>query len=118
MIKQLSTIAASLMLATAAYGQTTTPTTPPAAKTAPGAVDQNGASMTSPPATVTPRATTASPVHLTDEQAKVWIVSVSRTFQLPTIPAVISAPSSMSVKRDRPRHITTLPGGGSLARAR
>ena len=79
MIKQLSTIAASLMLATAAYGQTTTPTTPPAAKTAPGAVDQNGASMTSPPATVTPRATTASPVHLTDEQAKVWIVSVSRT---------------------------------------
>ena len=29
--------------------------------------------MTSPPATVTPRATTASPVHLTDEQAKVWI---------------------------------------------
>ena len=73
MIKKLSTFAAGLMLATAAYGQTTIPTTPPAAKTAPGAAVQNGAAMTSPPATVTPRATTASPVHRTDEQAKVWI---------------------------------------------
>ena len=36
---------------------------------------------------------------------------------LPTIPASV-APSLMSVSRARPRHITILPGGGSLARAR
>ena len=38
-------------------------------------------------------------------------------FQLPTISVPTMAPSAMSVRRDRPRHITVLPGGGSLARA-
>ena len=39
-------------------------------------------------------------------------------FQLPTISAPTMAPSAMSVSRDNPRHMTVLPGGGSLARAR
>ena len=39
-------------------------------------------------------------------------------FQLPTISAPTTAPSAMSVSRDSPRHMTVLPGGGSLARAR
>ena len=39
-------------------------------------------------------------------------------FQLPTSCAPIIAPNSTSVRRDRPLQITTLPGGGSLARAR
>jgi hypothetical protein len=39
-------------------------------------------------------------------------------FQLPTIFAPITTPNSMSVRRDSPRHMTILPGGGSLARAR
>jgi hypothetical protein len=39
-------------------------------------------------------------------------------FQLPTISAPTAAPSAMSVRRDSPRHMTVLPGGGSLARAR
>ena len=39
-------------------------------------------------------------------------------FQLPTILAPIAAPNPISVRRDRPRHITMFPGGGSLARAR
>jgi transposase len=39
-------------------------------------------------------------------------------FQLPTISAPTMVPSAMSVRRDSPRHMTVLPGGGSLARAR
>lgn len=39
-------------------------------------------------------------------------------FQLPTIFAPIMAPNPTSVRRDRPRHMTVFPGGGSLARAR
>jgi hypothetical protein len=39
-------------------------------------------------------------------------------FQLPTNSAPTMAPNAMSVRRDRPRHMTVLPGGGSLARAR
>lgn len=39
-------------------------------------------------------------------------------FQLPTISAPTVAPSAMSVRRDSPRDMTELPGGGSLARAR
>ena len=39
-------------------------------------------------------------------------------FQLPTISAPTVAPSAMSVRGDSPRHMTELPGGGSLARAR
>jgi protein-S-isoprenylcysteine O-methyltransferase Ste14 len=39
-------------------------------------------------------------------------------FQLPTISAPMMAPNLMSVRRDSPRHMTVLPGGGSLARAR
>src|SRR4029077_14246959 len=35
-------------------------------------------------------------------------------FQLPTILAPIAAPNPISVRRDRPRHITMFPGGGSL----
>lgn len=46
-------------------------------------------------------------------------VSGGSIFQLPTNSAApISAPSSISVSLARPRQITTLPGGGSLARAR
>ncbi len=41
-----------------------------------------------------------------------------RTFQLPTILTPRCAPISISVNRDRPRHMTMLPGAGSLARAR
>jgi hypothetical protein len=46
--------------------------------------------------------------------------SVNRrcVFQLPTSLAPRVAPSSISVSRDRPRHITMLPGGGSWARAK
>ena len=43
---------------------------------------------------------------------------IRSTFQLPTILAPIAAPNPISVRRDRPRHITMFPGGGSLARAR
>jgi hypothetical protein len=39
-------------------------------------------------------------------------------FQLPTILAPMMAPIAMSVRRDIPHHMTILPGGGSLARAR
>ncbi len=45
-------------------------------------------------------------------------VTLRGGFQLPTISAPTMAPSMMSVSRDSPRPITTLPGGGSLARAR
>jgi hypothetical protein len=45
------------------------------------------------------------------------VVSVRACFQLPTSLAV-SKPRTMSVSRDRPRHITIFPGGGSLFRAR
>src|SRR5208283_3462213 len=44
-------------------------------------------------------------------------VSVPRPFQLPTSCAIPN-PNWISVKRDSPRHMTMLPGGGSLARAR
>ena len=40
------------------------------------------------------------------------------TFQLPTSSAATVEPSTMSVRRDMPRHMTVLPGGGSLPRAR
>lgn len=40
------------------------------------------------------------------------------SFQLPTFSAPTIAPSAMSASRDRPRHMTMLPGGGSFARAR
>ena len=46
------------------------------------------------------------------------IVSVRPTFQLPTSPAPMSTPSSMSLSRDMPRHITMFPGGGSFALAK
>ena len=45
-------------------------------------------------------------------------VSIRRSFQLPTSFGPTTAPNPMSVSRDRPRHMTVLPGGGSLARAR
>jgi hypothetical protein len=41
-----------------------------------------------------------------------------RTFQLPISRAPIRNPSSISVSRDIPRHMTVLPGGGSFVRAR
>src|SRR4051812_6044173 len=41
-----------------------------------------------------------------------------RTFQLPTSSAATVEPSTMSVRRDMPRHMTVLPAGGSLPRAR
>ena len=37
---------------------------------------------------------------------------------IPTIFCPTCAPNSMSVRRDSPRHMTVLPGGGSLVRAR
>ena len=46
-----------------------------------------------------------------------WVAAFA-DFQLPTILAPIAAPNPISVRRDRPRHITMFPGGGSLARAR
>ena len=36
----------------------------------------------------------------------------------PHFGCIRSAPSMMSMRRDQPRHITVLPGGGSRARAR
>ena len=45
-------------------------------------------------------------------------VSVRPGFQLPTCPSATVEPSVMSVRRDMPRHITALPGGGSRPRAR
>ena len=39
-------------------------------------------------------------------------------FQLPTLLICRVAPRAMSFNRERPRHMTMLPGGGSLARAR
>jgi hypothetical protein len=46
------------------------------------------------------------------------LVGVAGFFQLPTSLMPREAPSSISVRRERPRHMTMLPGGGSLARAR
>lgn len=45
-------------------------------------------------------------------------VRLRRGFQLPISSAPMVAPSLMSVRRVRPRHMTVLLGGGSLARAR
>jgi hypothetical protein len=45
-------------------------------------------------------------------------VSVRLNFQLPTISLPNSNPNNISVNRDKPRHITILPGGGSEFRAR
>jgi polyisoprenoid-binding protein YceI len=45
-------------------------------------------------------------------------VSVWWDFQLPTSFAPMRKPISISVSRDRPRHMTLFPGGESLARAR
>jgi hypothetical protein len=47
-------------------------------------------------------------------------VSIRPTFQLPTScsEGFNIAPSLTSVRRESPRHLTVLPGGGSLARAR
>lgn len=45
-------------------------------------------------------------------------VSIRRIFQLSTNSPPTLAPSAMSVRRDSPLHMTVLPGGGSLARAR
>src|SRR4051794_9157083 len=47
-----------------------------------------------------------------------FAVSVRPGFQLPTSPAATVEPSVMSVRRDMPRHMTVLPGGGSRPRAR
>jgi ribosomal protein L40E len=45
------------------------------------------------------------------------IFALFGAFQLPTSCAMVN-PNSISVNRDSPRHMTMLPGGGSLARAR
>lgn len=39
-------------------------------------------------------------------------------FNYPQLSAPILKPNSISVRRDNPLHITMLPGGGSLVRAR
>jgi hypothetical protein len=44
--------------------------------------------------------------------------AIDAGFQLPTIWALIAAPSSMSMRRDQPLHMTMLPGGESFALAR
>ena len=53
---------------------------------------------------------------------KQWLSLASgepfQRFQLPTNSPPTMAPSAMSVRCDSPRHMTVLPGGGSLARAR
>ena len=45
-------------------------------------------------------------------------VSVPPSFQLPTSLNCRVAPRAMSLNRERPRHMTMFPGGGSLARSR
>ena len=45
-------------------------------------------------------------------------VTVRPDFHLPTKSAPMVAPSSISVRRDKPLHMTKLPGGESVARAR
>ena len=45
-------------------------------------------------------------------------ISVRSRFQLPTWLICRVAPRAMSFNRERPRHMTMLPGGGSLARVR
>ena len=45
-------------------------------------------------------------------------VTLRRGFQLPTTSICRVAPRVMSVRRERPRHMTMFPGGGSLERAR
>ena len=45
-------------------------------------------------------------------------VSVLSGFQLPTSSICRVAPRAMSFNRESPRHMTMLPGGGSLVRAR
>jgi hypothetical protein len=40
------------------------------------------------------------------------------TSNYPQVAPAMAAPSLMSMRRDHPRHITVLPGGGSAARAR
>jgi hypothetical protein len=45
-------------------------------------------------------------------------VTVRRSFQLPTNCIPIIAPSVISVRRESSRHMTVLPGGGSVARGR
>ena len=47
-----------------------------------------------------------------------WLRDRMTDFQLPTSSAATVEPSTMSVRRDMPRHMTVLPGGGSLPRAR
>jgi RHS repeat-associated protein len=51
-------------------------------------------------------------------QAAAIDVTVWPRFQLPTFPLAKINPNSMSVRRARPRHMTMLPGGGSVFRAR
>tara|TARA_R110002049_G_scaffold5952_1_gene39189 strand:+ start:1920 stop:2366 length:447 start_codon:yes stop_codon:yes gene_type:complete len=54
------------------------------------------------------------------EYAVISLLSVTgpRNFQLPTTPFLNSNPIWISVSRDKPRHSTMLPGGGSFPRAR
>lgn len=53
-----------------------------------------------------------------DLSAIQFIVSLHGGLQLPTVSAPPMMPSTMSARRDNPRHMTMLLGGGSLARAR
>ena len=58
------------------------------------------------------------PVAYVQSRRQHIVVTQFTDFQLPTISAPAMAPNPMSVRRDSPRHMTVLPGGGSLARAR
>jgi hypothetical protein len=58
-----------------------------------------------------------APRYLIRDRDPVYGAAVTH-FQLPTISAPTMAPNPMSVRRDSPRHMTVLPGGKSLARAR
>jgi len=61
--------------------------------------------------------TRSNDVHSPVGRYSRYSVSVRPTFQLPTFCAALN-PSSRSASLDIPRHMTMLPGGGSLARAR
>jgi hypothetical protein len=46
------------------------------------------------------------------------VIACPDSSNYPQVAPAMAAPSLMSMRRDHPRHITVLPGGGSEARAR
>lgn len=70
------------------------------------------------PVTGGPPETLTADIVLVSIGRRPYTVSGRSDFQLPISSTPIAAPSLMSVRRDIPRQMTMLPGGGSLARAR